>query len=280
RRRIKMGNLGFKLKKFFQNKNTVTILGVVLGVLIIFFGYNYRVNQAIQPVDIPYAKVSIQPRTRITEDMIGIAQVPPAMVKGKVIKNPNLIVGKWSNYNAYIPFGSMFYEDNIITESRLPDSAFINIRDGFTAFNLPVDVDLTYGNSMFPDNFIDIYLKALDPDGKVIYGKLVENVKILAVKDNSGEHVFENSEQTRRPSILLFAVPEDIHLLLRKALYLQNVRTIAAELVPVPTTQSYKSGNKENLTPIISNQELKLFLEINTGLITEDQLPDVISEEQ
>lgn len=275
-----MGNLGFKLKKFFQNKNTVTILGVVLGVLIIFFGYNYRVNQAIQPVDIPYAKVSIQPRTRITEDMIGIAQVPPAMVKGKVIKIPNLIVGKWSNYNAYIPFGSMFYEDNIITESRLPDSAFINIRDGFTAFNLPVDVDLTYGNSMFPDNFIDIYLKALDPDGKVIYGKLVENVKILAVKDNSGEHVFENSEQTRRPSILLFAVPEDIHLLLRKALYLQNVRTIAAELVPVPTTQSYKSGNKENLTPIISNQELKLFLEINTGLITEDQLPDVISEEQ
>ena len=247
-----MGNLGFKLKKFFQNKNTVTILGVVLGVLIIFFGYNYRVNQAIQPVDIPYAKVSIQPRTKITEDMIGIAQVPPAMVKGKVIKNPNLIVGKWSNYNAYIPFGSMFYEDNIITESRLPDSAFINIRDGFTAFNLPVDVDLTYGNSMFPDNFIDIYLKALDPDGKVIYGKLVENVKILAVKDNSGEHVFENSEQTRRPSILLFAVPEDIHLLLRKALYLQNVRTIAAELVPVPTTQSYKSGNKENLTPIIS----------------------------
>ncbi|MDD2625492.1 MAG: hypothetical protein GX032_00585 [Tenericutes bacterium] len=275
-----MGNLGFKLKKFFQNKNTVTILGVVLGVLIIFFGYNYRVNQAIQPVDIPYAKVSIQPRTKITEDMIGIAQVPPAMVKGKVIKNPNLIVGKWSNYNAYIPFGSMFYEDNIITESRLPDSAFINIRDGFTAFNLPVDVDLTYGNSMFPDNFIDIYLKALDPDGKVIYGKLVENVKILAVKDNSGEHVFENSEQTRRPSILLFAVPEDIHLLLRKALYLQNVRTIAAELVPVPTTQSYKSGNKENLTPIISNQELKLFLEINTGLITEDQLPDVIPEEQ
>ncbi len=275
-----MGNLGFKLKKFFQNKNTVTILGVVLGVLIIFFGYNYRVNQAIQPVDIPYAKVSIQPRTKITEDMIGIAQVPPAMVKGKVIKNPNLIVGKWSNYNAYIPFGSMFYEDNIITESRLPDSAFINIRDGFTAFNLPVDVDLTYGNSMFPDNFIDIYLKALDPDGKVIYGKLVENVKILAVKDNSGEHVFENSEQTRRPSILLFAVPEDIHLLLRKALYLQNVRTIAAELVPVPTTQSYKSGNKENLTPVISNQELKLFIEINTGLITEDQLPDVITEEQ
>ena len=275
-----MGNLGFKLKKFFQNKNPVTILGIVHGVLIIFFGYNYRVNQAIQPVDIPYAKVSIQPRTKITEDMIGIAQVPPAMVKGKVIKNPNLIVGKWSNYNAYIPFGSMFYEDNIITESRLPDSAFINIRDGFTAFNLPVDVDLTYGNSMFPDNFIDIYLKALDPDGKVIYGKLVENVKILAVKDNSGEHVFENSEQTRRPSILLFAVPEDIHLLLRKALYLQNVRTIAAELVPVPTTQSYKSGNKENLTPIISNQELKLFLEINTGLITEDQLPDVIPEEQ
>lgn len=275
-----MGNLSFKLKKFFQNKNTVTILGVVLGVLIIYFGYNYRVNQAIQPIDVPYAKVAIQPRTRITEDMVGITKIPPSMLKGKVIQNPNLIIGKWSSYNAYVPFGSLFYEDNIITENRLPDSAFINIRDGFTAFNLPVDVDKTYGNSIFPDNYIDLYLKALNADGKVIYGKLVENVKILAVKDNNGQHVFEDSEKTRTPSILLYAVPEDIHLLLRKALYLSNVKEISAEIVPVPTTKSYQSGNNETLTPVITSQELKVFIEVNTGLIAEDELPDVTTEDQ
>lgn len=273
-----MGNLSFKLKKFFQNKNTVTILGVVLGVLVIYFGYNFRVNQAIKPVDVPFAKVPIQPRERITEDKIGVMKVPPAMIKGKIITNPNLIIGKWSSYNAYIPYGSLFFEDNVITEDRLPDSAFINIRDGFTAFNLPVDVEKTYGNSIFPNNYIDIYLKALDAEGKILYGKLVQDIKVLAIKDSSGQHVFESTEESRTPSILLFAVPEETHLLLRKALYLSNVREISAELLPVPTTKSYKDTNA-NLTPVIGNQELKTFIEINTGLISEDELPDVTPEE-
>lgn len=269
-----MGNFTFKLKKFFQNKNTVTILGVVLGVLIIYFGYVSAINRAIQPITVPYAKVPIQPRTKITDDMIGLAQVPPSMIKGKAITNANLIVGKWTGYNAYVPFGSMFYEDNIITEDRLPDSAFINIRDGFTAFNLPVNVDTTYGNSIFPDNYIDIYLKALNNEGKVFYGKLIENVKILAVKDRNGQHVFEDSEKSRVPSILLFAVPEEIHLLLRKALYLSKVELVKAELVPVPTTVDAVSSS-----PIIKSQELKFFIETNTGLIAEDELPDVTEDE-
>lgn len=275
-----MGNFSFKLKKFFQNKNTVTILGVVLGVLIIYFGYNYRVNQAIQPIDVPFAKVPIQPRERITDDKVGIMKVPPAMIKGKVITNLNLIIGKWSGVNAYIPYGSMFFEDNISSKENLPDSAFIDISDGFTAFNLPVDVETTYGNSLYPGNYFDLYLKALDADGKVIYGKFVENIKILAVKDNNGQHVFENTEKTRTPSILLFAVPEEIHLLLRKALYLSNVREVSAELIPVPTTQSYKEGTTETLTPLIKNQEFKTFIEINTGLVSEDELPDVTTDDE
>ena len=236
-----MENLWFQIKRFLQNKNTVTILGAVLVVLILYFGYNYRINQAINPVRVPYAKVTIQPRTKITEDMIGYVDVPPAMVKGKIITNQNLIVGKWSNYNTIIPFGSLFFQDSVISASELPDSAFVSIPAGYTAFNLPVDTESTYGNSIFPDNYIDLYLKAFNADGKIIFGKLVENVKVLAVKDKDGRHVFENSEEARTPSIIIFAVPEDIHLLLRKALYLSNIKEISADLVPVPTTESYSS---------------------------------------
>lgn len=272
-----MGNFSFKLKKFFQNKNTVTILGVVLGVLILYFGYNYRVNQAIQPIEIPYAKVTIQPRTKITQEMVGTTLIPPSMLKGKIIRDANLIIGKWSGNYALIPFGSLFYEDNLLTQDRLPDSAFIEIRDGFTAFNLPVDVNKTYGNSIFPGNYIDLYLKALDSDGKIMYQKFIENVKVLAVKDNAGQHVFEDSEKAKTPSILLFAVPEDMHLLLRKALYLQNVREISAEILPVPNTKSY-SDSSTFLTPTLASQELKLFIEVNTALVAEDELPDVIDD--
>jgi hypothetical protein len=67
-----MKNIVFNIKKFLTNKNTVTILGVFLGILVLYFGYNYRVQQAIRPERIPYALKTIQPRQKITEDMMGM----------------------------------------------------------------------------------------------------------------------------------------------------------------------------------------------------------------
>ena len=86
-----MGNLGFKLKKFLQNKNTVTLIGTILILAILYFGYNWRIKQAITPVKIPYAKVTIQPRTKITEDMIDYVDVLPDMVKRSNVLTPLLI---------------------------------------------------------------------------------------------------------------------------------------------------------------------------------------------
>lgn len=274
-----MGNIGFKLKKFFQNKNTVTIIGAVLIVCILYFGYNWRVKQATTPVKVPYAKVTIQPRTKITEDMISYEEVLPSMIKSNTITNIKFIVGKWSNYNTLIPAGSLFYTETVISAEELPDSAFVSIQEGYTAFNLSVNTETTYGNSVYPGNYIDIYFKAINADGKIMVGKLIENVKVLAVKDRNGRHVFENSSEERTPSIIIFAVPEDIHLLLRKATYLSNIKEISAELIPVPTTESYST---EPGTIRLSSTYLKTFIELNTGLVTEDELPDVYdpTEEQ
>lgn len=262
-----MGNLSFKVKRFFQNKNTVTIIGLILVVAILGFGYNYRVQRAINPIkNIPYAKVTIQPRTKITDDMIGYANIPPAMLLGDIIKNADNVIGKWSNYNTMIPKGSLFFKDTVVTTAQLPDSAFVNIEDGYTAYNLSVNTETTYGNSIFPGNYIDLYFKALNADGKIIVGKLVSNIKVLAVKDKNGNHVFENTQDTKTPSIVIFAVPEEMHIMLRKAAYLSNVRSVSAELIPVPTTESYSS---EPGSITLSSQYLKAFIEINTGLIEE-----------
>ena len=268
-----MGNLSFKLKKFLQNKNTVTLVGTVLILVILYFGYNWRINRAITPVKVPYAKVNIQPRTRITEDMVGYMDVLPGMLNNNTIRNIQNIVGKWSNYNTLIPQGSLFYTATIVSSEELPDSALIGIQSGYTPFYLPVTTTTTYGNSIFPNNYIDLYLKVLDSDGKPMVGKLIENIKVLAVKDRNGRHVFENSEEERTPAVIIFAVPEDMHLLLREASYLSNVRDVSAELIPVPTTQSYSA---EPGTIRLASTELKTYIEINTGTVTEDELPNVV----
>ena len=59
-----------KLKQILSNKNTVTFIAAILIVLVLYFFYNWRINQATSPVRIPSAVQTIPPRTQITKDMI------------------------------------------------------------------------------------------------------------------------------------------------------------------------------------------------------------------
>ena len=51
-----MNNLLVGIKRFLGNKNTVTIIGVLAGIAVLYIGYNWRVKQAIEPKSVPYAK--------------------------------------------------------------------------------------------------------------------------------------------------------------------------------------------------------------------------------
>lgn len=266
-----MGNLGFKLKKFFQNKNTVTILGVILITAILYFGYNWRIKQVTNPVSVPYAKVTIQPKTKITEDMIGYVDVLPNMVKSSVITNAKNIIGYYVNYNSMIPEGSLFYKSAVVSVSNLPDSVLSEVPDGYILFNMSVTSKTTYGNSIFPGNYIDLYVKVLNEDGNPAIGKLLENVKVLAVKDSAGNNVFEKSDETRTPALVLFAVPKDIYPLLKTVTYLSSYKAVAAEFIPVPTAASF---NAEPGELRLASSELKAYLELYAGNISEDNLPD------
>ena len=216
-----MGNNASGIKKFLQNKNTVTVVGVVAAVLVLFIGYNIRVKSAINPITVPYAKQTINAGTQITESMVGTMQVPPAMLKGNVLRYPK----------------------------------------GYVLYNMSVNTTTTYGNSIYPENYIDIYLKAVnkvdnnsqiteDAD-KIMLGKLIENVKVLAVKDSSGQSVFTNLDEKRTPAMIVFAVPEEYYILLKKAEYLRSYDTT---LIPVPTNESYEDTQGELA---VSSEKLK-----------------------
>ena len=129
---------------------------------------------------------------------------------------------------------------------------------------MAVTTTTTYGNKIFPGNYIDIYLKAVNKideanittstEDKIMVGKLLKNIKVLAVLDANGDNVFENLEDVKTPSQIIFAVPEEYHILLRKASYL---RTYDATLIPVPTAESLKENPGE---VAIANDQLKDFI--------------------
>lgn len=263
-----MNNLNTSLKKFLGNKNTVTILGVVICIFVLYFGYNYRIKQVVTLTRVPYANKTIQPKTLITNEHISYMEVPKSFLKGSYYSNANNIIGKYSNYNTIIAEGSLFYTDLLVESKYLPDNALQNVPENYTVINYPVNMSSTYANSMMPEEFINIYFKAVNDDGKIMFGKFLSNIEILAVKDSSGQHVFESTEENRVPAYMLFAVPEETHLLLRKALYLKEY---SVELILVPNTATLTEKDVVSL----NSQEIEKFILDKTETVDVTDLPTI-----
>lgn len=239
-----MGNVLTTVKRFLANKNTVTILGVLLAILVLYIGYNYRVKQATTPVTVPYAKEELSSRTLITSDMIGYMEVSSSVVKNSanLITNASELINNYVSFGTTVPANSMFYKSQILSSNEMPDSAFAGIPDNYTIYSLKVDLHSTYGNSIYPGNYIDLYFKGVDDTGLVMYGKFIESIEVLAVKDSQGNHVFETTVESRTPAELLFAVPNDMYELLMKAGYITGN---SIEIVPVPRNASYSANPGE-----------------------------------
>ena len=262
-----MNSLSSSMKKFLGNKNTVTILGVILCVVVLYIGYNYRINQKVTLTRVPYAKETIQPKTKITSDMVGYMNVPSSFLVGSYYKSADDIIGKYSNYNTMIAAGSIFYTDLVVDSKYIPDEMFGNVEKGSTIVNYKVNMDSTYANSMMPDDYINIYFKANDDDGNIMFGKFISNVRILSVKDSSGQNVFENTEEARTPAYMMFALPEDMHLLFRKAIYLAN--QYGVELILVPNTVIL---DEKNADVFVSSEDIKNFIEEKTTMVSVDEI--------
>ena len=261
-----MNNLQSSMKKFLSNKNTVTILGVVLCIVVLYFGYNFRINQKVSLTRVPYANQDIQPRTQITSDMISYMNVPASFLVGSYYKDAEEITTKYSNYNTMIAEGSLFYTSLLIDKSNLPSSAFVDVKDNETVVSYKVNMDSTYANSMMPKDFINIYFKAKDDNGTIMFGKFISNIEILDVKDSEGRHVFENTTEARTPAYMLFALPEDMHLLFRKAIYFEDQYDV--ELILVPNTQELQ---KED-TVFVSSQDIQNFINDKTKMVSVDEI--------
>lgn len=235
-----MNNILISIKKFITNKNVVTVIGVVAILGLLYWGYNSTIEKETKPMQIPVATTTIQPRTKITDDMITMITVPAASVSDNVMRNESIIVGKYTDVNTVIPQGSMFYTDVVVEEKELPDSAFVEVPEGQRPYALSVTVESTYGNSIFPGNVIDVFMKATDDNGQVMVGRLLQDVKVLAVKDSMGNNVFENTAESRIPATITYGVPEDIYVLLKKAEYLKS---LGVELFPAPRGGTITTDN-------------------------------------
>lgn len=248
-----MNNILTPFKKFIQNKNTVTIICIILGVLTLVIGYNYRVSKATDLVTVPYALKEIPKKTQITKDMLGHVKVPRTLVNNakNIITSDKDLINYYSSYTTDIPAKSLFYKDVISKEEEMPDYAFLNMKDGNTVYSLKVNNKLTYSNRFRPGDYIDLYMEA-KADNKIMMAILVKSIKIKAIKDGSGHSLLENTISGGTPTAMLFEVENSLFDLLKKSEYVSNV-----EIIPVPRNANY---TKQEGATLVSTEEITSYI--------------------
>ena len=257
-----MNNFMMSMKRFFSNKNVVTIIGVVIVLALLYWEYNSKITKAVNPVRVPVAASDLQPQQEITQSDIKWIDVPSVSKDDKALTNSSSIVGKYVGVNSMIPEGSMFYSSAIVDKDDLPGNWLTELKEDEIPAYFRVDLITTFSNAIEPEDYIDVWMKAEDEEGLVMFGKLIENIKIVAVKDSSGEDVFKSSSEVGTPSLLYYGLESDLFVMLMKAPYIDGVElTIIPHGGAVP-----KMGDVE-----VSSDYLRDYIDANTLAIPENE---------
>ena len=256
-----MNKVSIGFGRFITNKNFVTIALVIVILVILYFGYSKSIKDKTNPINVPVAAHTITPQSLITSEDIVIKQMPGSMISDNVIKAEEGIIKKYTNIYVTVPTGSVFYKEWLVDENNLPGNWIeqLDHEKGELGYYMNVDIQSTLGNNVVPGSYIDIYMKAEDENGTVMFGKLMKNIKVSVVHDGSGNDIFANPEEIGFPANIGFGVLPDMYILLKKAEYLNLDLVLAPRGVTPPT---------EGIT--VTSSTLRDYIDAKSLTITED----------
>lgn len=265
-----MNNFGIAFKKFITNKNIVTIIGIIVILILLYWGYSSTVKKSVDPINVPVASRRITAEHEITYDDIAYKKVSSIVLDSNVLRNASFIVGKYTNIGVTIPEGSMFYSEWLVNKADVPGKWIENVdfANGEEAYYYSTNTVSTLGNSVLPDSYIDLYMKAEDENNNLMVGKLLENVKVLVVHDSSGHNVFADGSSIGTPSYLGFALSHDYYILLKKAERLSNY---GVELILAPQGVNPQIVGGEN-TVLVGSETLRDYIDANTVSIDDEHV--------
>ena len=263
-----MNNFVMGFKKFITNKNVVTVIGVLVVLGILFWGYTSSIKKETNPINLPVAAKKINAKTQITNEDIAYTQVPSRMIGEGVIRSSSQIIGKYANINVTIPKGSLFYKEWIVDANDIPGNWIeqLDYEAGELGYYMDVNIENTLGNNVLPNTYIDIYMKANDENGTTMFGKLLKNIKVLVVHNGNGQDVFRDSANIGSPSKIGFAVSQDLYVMLKKAEYL-NIDLVLAPRGSTVPSEDYI---------IVTSATLRDYIDAQTITVEEDIKPDEV----
>ena len=264
-----MGNVVNAIKNILANKNTITILGVLIGVLAIYFVYDNRVKAATSLITVYYVRESVPANTQLTEDMLDKVQVNSTLAKtykGLVTSPMQIKAGSgagseyyYVNYDHSLTAGQLLSTEDLVSPSeKLPNKAY-NLDENLKQFDVTVDLDTTQGNSIAPGNSIDLWVLGKDPNNDIIFTRFVENLEVIDVVDS--RWITTAGSESGVPKFLITAVDEETWLLLKRSERLNNY---SFRLIPVVRDKAY---DPKTPTTVVS-ETIRSIVNANTSYMS------------
>ena len=214
------------------------LIAVITSVLVLLFAasVNLRAEQKLDLKTTWIAARDIPPRTRITEEDLLETEIPGAYLLDHTLNEKEEILGKYTDIQGMIPAGSAFFKDMLKEEKDLPDNPTAQLREGQSAYTLETDL-AKLGGTILPGQKVDIYASMTDRDGSPVSGCLIENARVIAVKDHKGLDL-DDPESTGTPYLTILAV-------MRKDLPYLSAAETAGSLRLIASGQTYDSTAPE-----------------------------------
>ncbi len=212
-------------KEIIMKSVLITVVSLVF-VLLLFTAVNLRAEQKLDLTITWIAARDIPPRTKITEEDLLETEVPGVYLMSGTVQDKEQIIGKYTDIQGMIPAGSPFFEEMLCAETELPDNPTAQLRDGQSAYTLETDL-AKLGGTILPGQKVDIYAALQDRDGSPVSGCLIENVRVIAVKDHKGLDM-DDPESSGTPYLTILAVCKSDLPYLSAAETAGSVRLIAS----------------------------------------------------
>jgi pilus assembly protein CpaB len=181
------------------------IAGILILVSANLLLFDIALKRSIDYIEIPVAAIGIKPRSKVDESHIQMLKVPSSMVMGNVFTDKEEILDKWVKYAVSIASGSFFYHDYLETAGDLSDYPQLMLHDGQGVASLPVDLLTSAGNTLLPNQYVDIVFTSKDKRKPIVSDVIFHSVRVLAVKDRNGLDM-DDSKSQKIPAVVLLAI--------------------------------------------------------------------------
>ena len=248
------------------------ILALLLSLICGLIGYQVYagiVSAAVDPVLVPVASCYLKSGTVITREDLMMIEVPRPVILEGVQRDPEQLIGMAVNtYNAVAP-GSLFYLALLTPADQLHDVSVFPLNEGEVAVTIDADIKTSYANSILPGHRIDLFFQGYasgtetPQEKQVLYGRLVNQARVIAVRDGSGRNIDAQSEQATAAIVVALSYEE--------ADLVQRAKFFGTVLPMVTYASLNPSDNGEDVYDAAKIRDILYQKTIDVSLVREEE---------